>query len=81
MATIVRCSFCGKTYDMKDIKITAHHADATVFRTPCCNREADDRRWKHDYEIIEPDGTLIKNADGKVVGRWMGGRKVISIQP
>ena len=80
MSTVVRCSFCGKIYDMKDIKIIARHADATVFTTPCCGHEADDRRWSghRDYEVIEADGTPIKDAGGKVVGRWFDGRKILS---
>jgi hypothetical protein len=77
MTTTVRCSFCGAHYDMKDIKIIARHADATVFRTPCCDHEADDRTWKghNDYEVIEADGTPIKNTAGEVIGRWHNGIK------
>ena len=80
MSTMVRCGFCGAKYDMKEIKIIAHHVDTTVFLTPCCGHEADDRTAKghRDYEVLEADGTAIKNAQGKVIGRWFDGHKVLS---
>jgi hypothetical protein len=41
----VRCTFCGGTYDLQDVEVVARYADCSVFTTPCCARQVDDRRW------------------------------------
>lgn len=58
----VLCSFCGRIYDLGKVEVTGRYADATVFVTPCCNRQADDRGWKGhpDYrELVRRDGRLV----------------------
>lgn len=42
---IVRCNYCGATYDRYNVKVTARYADCTMYRTPCCDHEADDRTY------------------------------------
>jgi hypothetical protein len=34
---------CGTIYDMQRVEVLARHLDCTVWRTPCCGRQADDR--------------------------------------
>lgn len=55
MAHNVRCRFCYKIYDLWDVKVLARYADATVFKTPCCDKQADDRTWKGipDFEELD----------------------------
>lgn len=36
---------CGQVYDLNAVHVTGRHADCSVWRAPCCNREADDRIW------------------------------------
>lgn len=45
MGSPVRCFFCGKVYDLQAVHVTQRYADCSVWKTPCCNHEADDRRW------------------------------------
>ncbi len=46
----VVCRFCRAVYDLASVHVTNRHADCSVYRTPCCDRQADDREWK-----ITPD--------------------------
>ena len=40
----VRCSHCGHgVYDLGAVKVLARYADCSVWRTPCCKRQTDDR--------------------------------------
>ncbi len=61
MGSPVRCR-CGQIYDLQAVEVTARYSDATVFRTPCCRRQADDREWKGS-----PDFTRIDKRE--VLGR------------
>lgn len=54
----VRCSHCHRVYDIGKVEVLARYADCTVFKTPCCGREADDRTWK-----IFPDFVEIKESN------------------
>lgn len=45
MLSPVRCNFCGKTYDLGLVTVTARYSDASCYQTPCCNKQADDREW------------------------------------
>jgi hypothetical protein len=47
MSSPVRCSLCGKYYDLQAVTPTTSHADCTPFRAPCCGVEADERTWIH----------------------------------
>lgn len=51
----VVCAHCGSIYDLMKVTTVARYADCTVFTTPCCGREADDRRWKPrpDFERLQ----------------------------
>ena len=41
----VICAYCGKIYDLGTVTVIARYADCSVFKTPCCNKEADDRTF------------------------------------
>lgn len=71
----VRCRFCGGKYDLMTVHVIARYADCSVWRTPCCGQQADDRGetgWKSvsDYTRISEfelrHGYAITN-DGKIV--------------
>jgi hypothetical protein len=38
---------CGAVYDLGAVHVIARHADATVWKAPCCDVTADDRKWVH----------------------------------
>lgn len=42
----VICNYCRSTYELGRVTTTARYADCTMFITPCCGREVDDRSWK-----------------------------------
>ncbi len=46
MTAPVICNGCGKVYDLAAGKVVHRYGDCTQYRTPCCNRLADDRTWK-----------------------------------
>ncbi|GAA2347399.1 hypothetical protein [Dactylosporangium salmoneum] len=53
----VRCT-CGRIYDLAKVEVTARYADCTLWKAPCCGRQADDRGetgWKttQDYYRID----------------------------
>ncbi|MCV7174809.1 hypothetical protein [Mycolicibacterium sphagni] len=52
MGSPVLCGKCGKVYDLQAVHVTQRYADCSMWRTPCCDREADDRPWKGDYTPI-----------------------------
>lgn len=48
MMSPVRCT-CGSVYDLAAVEVTGRYVDCSVWRAPCCGREADDRGetgWK-----------------------------------
>ena len=58
-----RCAFCGRVYDLGTVTVTARYVDCSVWKTPCCNRTADDRGetgWKSrsDYTRL-PGGKYM----------------------
>jgi hypothetical protein len=61
----VRCRHCGKLYDLGHVHVTGRYSDCSVWKTPCCKREADDRGetgWtdrKH-YDRLDRDGSPIR---------------------
>ena len=46
MASPVVCAHCGKVYDLQRVQVIHRYGDCTLFRTPCCGKQADDRTWK-----------------------------------
>jgi len=49
----VQCLHCGKVYDLGTVHVIRRHADCSVWKTPCCRTEADDRTWlTRHYERI-----------------------------
>jgi hypothetical protein len=45
MTSPVLCNHCGQVYDLCAGSVIARHADATVYKTPCCDKQVDDRMW------------------------------------
>lgn len=45
MLVPVQCTYCGAAYDLCKGKPVQRYADCTVYLTPCCNRQVDDREW------------------------------------
>lgn len=39
----VRCSHCGRVYDMGAVTITSRWTDCSVWKAPCCGQVVDDR--------------------------------------
>ncbi len=74
MIAPVECAHCGMVYDLTAVKPTARFADATCFKTPCCDRYADDRTWKSmpDFTTLEPGEVgkpLVCMMTGEVIRR------------
>ena len=53
MLSPVVCTHCGAVYDLCSVTPICRHADCTTFKTPCCGRFADDRKWKGMPDIRE----------------------------
>lgn len=51
MRAPARCMHCRKIFDLAKVKTIGRYADCTVFRTPCCNVQADDRTWVSSPDI------------------------------
>ena len=51
MISPVLCRRCGTVYDLCNAEVKARYADATVFTTPCCNVQVDDRTWTSNPAI------------------------------
>lgn len=55
----VRCTHCGKVYNLATVEITQRYADCSMWISPCCKKLVDDRGetgWKSfsDYTRISP---------------------------
>ena len=78
MISPVRCTFCGETYDLANVEVTAHYADCTahyadctVFKTPCCGKTADDRTFKSlpDFTRVDEESqrrTMFDSMTGRM---------------
>jgi hypothetical protein len=51
--THVLCLRCRSTYDLGHVQTVARYADCTVYITPCCNRQVDDRKWVPSPAFLE----------------------------
>ena len=58
MSAMVQCSWCHSTYDLTRVTVIARYSDCTVFESPCCHRQVDDRSWKS-----MPDFQEVKQAN------------------
>jgi hypothetical protein len=72
MLSPVVCTHCGAIYDLCAVEPICRHADCTTFKTPCCGRHADDRRWKSlpdiqdvrdAYQVLIFDGVGFQSMD------------------
>lgn len=55
MTSPVKCNYCGTTYDLTSVKVIHRYSDCTLFKTPCCDKMADDRKWKSLPDFQEVD--------------------------
>ncbi|MGI5247565.1 hypothetical protein [Dactylosporangium sp. CA-139066] len=60
----VRCT-CGQVYDLGKVEVTARYTDCSMWKAPCCGRQADDRGetgWKstQDYYRLDRDGRVVR---------------------
>ncbi len=58
MMVPVRCCHCGQVYDLCDIKsenIIHRYSDSTLYKSPCCKKQVDDREWKSSPDIEKLD--------------------------
>lgn len=46
MHSPVICGHCRQIYDSGLVTVTARYADCSMWVSPCCNRQVDDRTWK-----------------------------------
>ena len=57
MSNPVRCLRCGGVYDLGRVTVVARYSDCSVWRSPCCDIETDDRTpgWggPRSYEEID----------------------------
>jgi hypothetical protein len=63
---MVRCAHCYGTYDLLDVEVVARYADCSVFTTPCCGRQADDRKWKSLPDFTELPSAPRRRNDGSI---------------
>lgn len=76
----VRCRYCGETYNLQDVTPTASYADCTMFRTPCCDREVDDREWVSApaFRRLTDEGPFFVDPSGGMYSMdTHGGRRVV----
>lgn len=64
MMSPVRCT-CGRIYDLGKVIVTARYTDCSMWKAPCCGRQADDRGetgWKstRDYYPLDRDGREVR---------------------
>ncbi|GGM52556.1 hypothetical protein ACFFX1_55520 [Dactylosporangium sucinum] len=64
MTSPVRCT-CGRIYDLGKVTVTARYADCSIWKAPCCGRQADDRGetgWKttQDYYRLDRNGREVR---------------------
>jgi hypothetical protein len=54
MAFPARCD-CGQLYDLGKVEVTARYADCSIWKTPCCDRQTDDRPkgWRCGPNYVE----------------------------
>lgn len=61
MIAPVKCSHCGKIYDLTEGKVVHRFADCTLYDTPCCNTKADDRVGKSIPDFTRLEELLIES--------------------
>jgi hypothetical protein len=68
MLNPVVCLHCGAVYDLCATEPVARLTDCDVFKTPCCNRTADTRRWKGlpDYRDLRQDDFMPMDIMGNI---------------
>ncbi len=64
MTSPVRCA-CGEVYDLGTVEVLARYADCSIWKAPCCGRQADDRGetgWKstQDYYRLDRNGREVQ---------------------
>ena len=57
----VICTYCSKPYDLTAVKPIHRFADCTTYKTPCCKKHADDRRWKSLPDFVVLGKSILVN--------------------
>jgi len=49
----VRCTHCDEVYDVGTVTVTARYSDCSMWESPCCHRQVDDRGpfWKSRPDV------------------------------
>lgn len=47
----VKCCHCNSIYDITKVEVIHRFADCSVFKTPCCNLQVDDRLFKSSKDF------------------------------
>jgi hypothetical protein len=65
MSALVKCTWCGQKYDLTRVTVIKRYSDCTVFESPCCRRQVDDRAWKSrpDFEEVNHQDTIDKTLE------------------
>lgn len=45
MLSPVQCGLCGAVYDAGNVVVTARYSDCSVWISPCCKKQVDDRQF------------------------------------
>jgi hypothetical protein len=61
MTSPVRCGRCNAIYDLGKVKVIHRYADCTLFTTPCCNQNVDERTWVCNPAVIQLSGRELAN--------------------
>lgn len=58
----VRCGHCGAIYDASKVTVLQQYADCSIWKSPCCRRQVDDRQWKPlpDIQPLDRDGQPVR---------------------
>jgi hypothetical protein len=64
MAEPVQCAHCGALYDLRAVTGAVNYADCSVWRTPCCNREVDDRKIVTHYQPVASEPAHVRDRRG-----------------
>lgn len=60
----IKCGICGQVYDGGKVTVTARYADCSVWTSPCCGQQVDDRQkgW-----VSRPTAIPISEAEANEI--------------
>lgn len=72
MQSPARCTHCGGIYDLGMVTVYQRYSDCSVWKTPCCGRTADDRKFKSLPDYTEIDKARLRYPFIDAYGRTFG---------